>query len=167
VTESSEAATVRTIQQAIDATREGRYEVALKIFNKVYASGMEELNPAKRSKFVEGFSYYGVVLAVTQQRFRQAVDFCRKACDLQFYNGEHFANLARVYIAAGMRKKAVETLESAIKSLPTDEALIRFRHQIGVRSRPPIPFLSRDNPLNVALGKARYARKVQAKPKKR
>jgi len=28
----------------------------------------------------------------------------RRAIELEFYNGEHYANLARVYVAAGNRK---------------------------------------------------------------
>jgi tetratricopeptide (TPR) repeat protein len=157
VTETNTA--LKELQQAIDATRGGRYFEALRIFVRVYKSGKEDAPAMDRTKYVEGLSFYGVALAMAEKKYKPAIEFCRKAVDLQFYNGEHFVNLARVYLVAGMRKKAIETLDSAIQSLPEDAALRRYRREIGVRSRPAIPFLSRDNPLNVAIGRARHKKK--------
>ncbi|HKB79520.1 MAG TPA: tetratricopeptide repeat protein, partial [Thermoanaerobaculia bacterium] len=89
------------------------------------------------------------------------------ALDLEFYNGDHYANLARVYAMAGHRKKAVETAEAGLKLLPEHEELLRTRAELGVRSRPSVPFLDRGHPINVSLGQARHAKKVTEKPRKK
>jgi tetratricopeptide (TPR) repeat protein len=157
VTEVSTASSI--LQRAIEATKARRFTEALELFVKVYSAGKEDSPSLDKTKYVEGLSYYGLALATVEKKYKPAIDFCRKAADLQFYNAEHVINLARVYIAAGMRKKAVEALDAAIQAQPDDEGLRRYRTEIGVRSRPAIPFLSRDNPLNVALGKARSKKK--------
>ena len=146
------------LQKAIEATKARRFPEALELFVRVYSSGKDE-NSLDKSKYVEGLSYYGLALAMVEKKYKLAIEFCRKAADLQFYNSDHVVNLARVYMAAGMRKKAVDALEAAIQSMPDDEVVRKFRKEMGVRSRPAIPFLSRDNPLNIALGKARHRKK--------
>ena len=50
-----------------------------------------------------------------QKKYKPAIDLCKRAIELQFYNGDHYANLARVYVAAGNRKKAIETVEQGLK----------------------------------------------------
>jgi tetratricopeptide (TPR) repeat protein len=158
---SDTSTTDRDLQLAIDAARNRRWTDALIIFHRVYSAGVDAAPAIDKTRHVEGLSFYGLALAMGQKKYKQAIEFCRKAADLQFYNSEHSVNLARVYVAAGMRKKAVETLESAIASHPEDAALVRYRKEIGVRARPPIPFLSRSNPLNVALGRMLHAQRVK------
>ena len=69
-----------------------------------------------------------------QRKFKIAVDLCRRAVDLEFYNGEHYANLARVYIAAGQRRKALEAIEAGLKVAPDHEAIMKVRGLLGVRA---------------------------------
>jgi tetratricopeptide (TPR) repeat protein len=95
-----------------------------------------------------------------QKKYKPAIDLCRRAIDLEFYNGDHYANLARVYVAAGNRKKAVDTAEQGLKLVNDHEYLQQVRDALGVRSRPAVPFLDRTNPINVSLGQARHAKKV-------
>lgn len=124
------------------------YMVALNTFAEIYATGYKEGT-------AEGLSYYGVAVAMVNKKYKDAIDLCQKAIKLQFLNPHHYVNLARVYIAAGNRKKAVQSLEQGLGVLPGDRVIISFWKQVGIRARPAIPFLSRDNPLNVAIGRAR------------
>ena len=105
-----------------------------------------------------------------QRNFKVAIDLCRRAIDLEFYNGDHYANLARVYLAVGHRRKALDTVESGLKVAPEHEELVKVREKIGVRARPAVPFLDRSHPINVTLGQARHAKKVmqqEAAPRRR
>jgi tetratricopeptide (TPR) repeat protein len=154
------------LEAAIQATREEDYLRGLTIFLDVY--GNEETPSLSKPKTATGLSYFGLCLALVQKKFKPAIDLCRRAIDLEFYNGDHYANLARVYVAAGNRKKAFDTLEQGMKHHPEHEYLLNVHRSLGVRSRPAVPFLDRANPINVSLGQARHAKKIaDEEPKKR
>ena len=162
MTETPDDVLTAVIQAGIAATKERRYSQALALFLKAYGAG-EGSSPGQKSKYIEGLSYYGLCLAVEQQKFKPAIDFCRKAVEIQFYNAEHYANLTRVYVAAGTRKRAVETLEAGLRALPNDPMLHSLQRDMGKRSAPVIGFLSRNHPLNIALGKAIHRRRGKKK----
>lgn len=154
------------IEEAIETAREEDYLHALTKFLDLY--GTEDAPPIRTPKDAMGLSYFGLCLALVRKQFKPAIDLCRRAIDLEFYNGDHYANLARVYVAAGNRKKAVETADSGLKLVPEHDYLLRVRKTLGVRARPAVPFLDRANPINVSLGQARHAAKTdQETPKKK
>ena len=86
---------------------------------------------------------------------------------IELISADHQGNLARVYLAAGNRKKALEAVEAGLKMHPEDEYLLSVRKSLGVRARPPVPFLDRSNPINVSLGMARHNKKIAEKETKR
>ena len=161
----STAPILQRIGEACVLTREGEYLRALTTFLEIY--GTDDMPPLTNPKAANGLSYFGLCLALVQKKFKTAVDLCKRAIDLEFYNGDHYANLARVYVAAGNRKKAIETAEAGLKILPEHEELIKVRRELGVRARPPVPFLDRSNPINVSLGQSRHAKKIAEKEKKK
>ncbi|HEX2059258.1 MAG TPA: tetratricopeptide repeat protein [Thermoanaerobaculia bacterium] len=153
------------IEEAIEAAREEDYLRALTMFLDIY--GTDDAPPIRTPKDARGLSYFGLALAMMKKQSKTAIELCRRAIDLEFYNGEHYANLARVYAAAGNRKKAVETAEAGLKVAPDHEYLIEVRKSFGVRAAPAVPFLTRSNPLNVSLGQARHAKKIADEQKKK
>lgn len=152
-----------TIDQAIEATKDEEYLKALTLFLDVY--GTDAAPPIKNPKDASALSYFGVCLAMVHRKFKEAVELCKRAIDLEFYNGDHYANLARVYIAGNNRKKAYETLESGLKVAAENGSLRALRKEMGVRARPTVPFLDRSHPINVSLGQARHAKKAPSKKK--
>lgn len=146
------------INDAIQLTKQAEYLAALTLFLDIY--GSEEAPPLQNAKAAAGLSYFGLSLALVQKKYRMAVDLCRRALDLEFYNGDHYANLAHVYLISGQRKKAYEIVQSGLRLLPDHEGLQRARLQLGVRSRPAVPFLDRGHPINVTLGQARHQKKA-------
>jgi tetratricopeptide (TPR) repeat protein len=146
------------ITEAIAATREDDYLRALTLFLDVY--GTEDQPPITGSKMAAGLSYFALVLALVGKKYKTAIDLCKRAIDLQFYNGDHYANLTRVYVAAGNRKKALEIAEQGLKLLPEHEPLVVARNALGFRGKPAVPILDRSHPINVTLGQSRYAKKV-------
>ena len=154
-----------TIEEAIRAAREEDFLRALTMFMDIY--GTEDSPPITTPKAASGLSYFGLAIALMRKQIKPAIDLCRRAVDLEFYNGDHYANLARVYLAAGNRKKALETIEQGLKLVPGHDYLIAVRKSLGVRSRPSVPFLDRSHPINVTLGQARHAKKVAEKERKK
>ncbi|HSN69032.1 MAG TPA: tetratricopeptide repeat protein [Thermoanaerobaculia bacterium] len=148
------------MRRGIQAVRQEEYLLGLSLLTDAYSSRRDVPPP-------DGLSYYAVCVALVQKKFKPAVDLCKKAIELQFYHPEHYANLARVYMAAENRKKALATVEQGLKVMPEDESLLKLRGELGLRRKPPIPFLPRNNALNVMLGRARHAKQVDAAGKKK
>jgi tetratricopeptide (TPR) repeat protein len=155
---------LREIDMAIVATQEEDYLRAYNLFLDLY--GSEDGPPLDTPKAANGLSYFGLCVALVQKKYKEAIDLCRRAIDLEFYNGDHYANLARVYVVAGKRKKAIEMAENGLKAAPESELLLQVRSELGIRARPLVPFLDRANPINVTLGLSRHARKSMAVTKK-
>jgi tetratricopeptide (TPR) repeat protein len=153
---------LRRIDEAILMTEAGDHLKALTAFLEIY--GTDEAPPLNSAKAASGLSFFGLSLALVQRKYKAAIDLCKRALDLEFYNGDHYSNLTRVYMAAGNRKKAIETAEAGLKVVPDHEALVKVRRELGVRSRPPVPFLDRAHPINVSLGQARHAKKTAPLP---
>jgi tetratricopeptide (TPR) repeat protein len=145
------------VEYAILAVRNEDYLRALTLFAEVY--GSEDSVPIRTPKDASGLSYFGLALAVMQKKMKLAIDLCRRAIDLEFYNGDHYANLARVYIVGGNRKKALETIDEGLRHSPGHDYLKAVRESMGVRARPAVPFLDRAHPINVSIGQARHAKK--------
>ncbi len=146
------------INDGILATRAEDYLLGLTLFLDVY--GTEDQPPISGSKAAEGLSYFGLCIALISKKYKTAIDLCKRAIDLQFYNGDHYANLTKVYVAAGNRKKALEVAEAGLKLLPDHPGLRQARAELGIRARPALALLDRSNPINVTLGQSRHARKV-------
>lgn len=154
------------LEEAIRAARADEFLRALNLFLDIY--GSDDSPRIQTPKDASGLSFFGLCIAlVRKQQIKLAIDLCRRAIELEFYNPDHYANLARVYSAAGNRKKAVETAEQGLKLHPEDEYLLNVRQSLGVRASPPLPFLDRSNPINVTLGQARHAKKIAEEEKKK
>jgi tetratricopeptide (TPR) repeat protein len=153
-----------TIEQAINVARRDDYLRALNMFVEVYGEGVPSV---KNPKDAAGLSYFALTVALVKRDFRNAIEICKRAITLEFYNGDHHANLSRIYLAAGNRKKAVETADAGLKVVPEHEYLTEVRKELGVRARPAVPVLARTNPINVSLGQARHAKKLGGQAKKK
>ena len=156
----------RKIDEAVMLTKAEEYLQALTAFMEIYG-GEDPPSVLMSAKTATGLSFFGLCLALVQRKFKPAIELCKRALELQFYNGDHYANLSRVYTAAGNRKKALETVEAGLKLLPEHESLLAARQALGVRSRPAVPFLDRSHPINVTLGQARHAKKLAERAPRR
>lgn len=98
-------------------------------------------------------SYFGLTLLEDPSRRSMALDCCRRAMKEEFFNPELCLNLSRVYWKLGNRAEAVKSASRGLALDPNHGALRGHVRTMGVRGRPVLPFLHRDNPLNVTLGK--------------
>ncbi|SRR5581483_4512788 len=156
---------VKQIAEGILYTKAEDYLRALLIFDDAY--GSEDVPSLQSVKLAQGLSYFGVCLALVRKQYKSAIDLCRRAIDLEFYNPDHYANLARVYLAAGHRRKALEMVEAGLKLNEHHDGLLAVQRMLGVRARPTVPFLDRSHPINVSLGQARHAKKVEEEEKRK
>lgn len=142
------------LKRGIHAAEREDFHQALQILSGIYNEHSEDP--------VDGLSYYALCLALVERKYKPAIKMCERAVSVQFYNAAHYANSVRVFIAAGNRRLAVQVLEDGLKKLPKDSLLLQIRTRIGYRRGNVIPFLHRDNPLNVWLGKRRTRARVKA-----
>ena len=98
-------------------------------------------------------SYYGLCLAMVRRRYAEGANYCRLSLRVHPREGEHYANLARVYLEANDRRQAVQALERGLKYSPQDRELNRVMDEIGRRRPPVIRFLPRNFFLNRWLGR--------------
>src|SRR5258708_38803171 len=98
------------IDEAIAMTRSEESIRALSIFLDVYG-GEDPPSPMLSAKTATRLSVFGLCLAMVEKKIKPSIDLCKRAIELQFYNVEHFAHLARVYTLAGKRQEAIQTTQ--------------------------------------------------------
>ena len=161
-TESSDNAAIRErVRQAIEMTREERYEQALEIF-ETQLPVLTEGDIQDRRIAASAFSYYGVCVAMVKRRYADAVNYCNVSLKANFMDADHRANLAMVFLERNDREKAIETLNEGLRLQPRNRQIQKIFREIGRRRPPVIRFLPRDNPINVWLGRRRYEREKRS-----
>lgn len=107
------------------------------------------------------YSFLGYGIARYQKQVKEGLRLCQHAVKTSFYSPECHLNLARVQILAKNRKGAVHAIAQGLALDPRHAALRALHAEIGVRKRPVVGFLSRDNPVNRTLGKLRRQMKAE------
>jgi tetratricopeptide (TPR) repeat protein len=107
-------------------------------------------------------SYYGCLEAVANKNYSFGIDTCHVAIENlrkkipfgeEFFYPVFYLNLGRAYLAAGKRKEALEAFQKGVSIDPGDKELLWEIKKLGVRKKPPVPFLPRANPINKYIGK--------------
>jgi len=98
-------------------------------------------------------SFYGLVLGVCERRWEQALELCRSAAREEFFDPIHYLNLARLHLAFGFKAEGLRLLRRGLMIAPDHEEILGAVRCLGLRRRPPLGFLRRENTLNRWLGK--------------
>lgn len=146
------------VNRAIELTMEDAHEQALDLFEKNLTTLAEGTITDKRVA-AAAFSFYGVCVAVVKRRYAEAAKYCEISLRSNPMSPDHRTNLALVYLERNDRAKAVEALNAGLRLEPRNRRIHRVLNELGRRKPPVIGFLSRDNPLNVWLGKKRADRR--------
>lgn len=101
------------------------------------------------------YSFLGYGIARYQKQVKEGLRLCQHAVKVQFYHPDCHLNLARVQVLAKNRKGAVHAIAQGLALDPKNAGLRGLQNEIGVRRRPVLGFLSRNNPVNRTLGKLR------------
>ena len=113
------------------------------------ASELEPQNPYY-------LSYLGLALARAEHKWAEAERLCDTAVRMKRNQAQLNLNLAEVYVSAGRREDAVETLAMGLKYARRDPRLNRALGKLGMRRPPVLRFLGRKNFFNRQLGKLRH-----------
>lgn len=134
-------------KQGIELLRKGQPAEALEYLQQ--AAQLKQQNPYY-------LSFLGVSMARAERKWAPAVELCKTAVSLKRNDAQLHLNLAQVYVSAGRREDAVQTLDTAVTYCGTDARIRRMRGRLGRRGSPVLPFLERENFLNRGLGKLRH-----------
>lgn len=138
-------------QQGIALCRKGKWKEGMAILGRIAEAD-------RQGTELPGlfYSYLGYGIARYQRKVREGMALCEHSIKVQFYEPENYLNLAKIHLLRNNRGKAVEAIHQALKLSPKHPGVTNILRKIGYRRRPVIPFLSRNNPLNIWLGKMRY-----------
>jgi tetratricopeptide (TPR) repeat protein len=131
-----------------DFVRRGQFALANEFLSEYCARMMDQektIPPAV-------LAAYGLAVGMTTD-LKEGIEICHRAINADRKNPEIYLNLARLHAQAGSRKKAVEAIERGLALSKNHRGLLDLLKDLGQRQSPPVPFLGRDNPLNVKLGR--------------
>jgi tetratricopeptide (TPR) repeat protein len=107
-------------------------------------------------------SYYGCLQALVDKKYQRGVDNCKKAINLfqgkesfgvgALYYPVFYLNLGRAYLAGGKKKNAFDAFTKGLKYESSHPEIKRELRGLGIRKKPPVPFLDRSNPINKYVG---------------
>ena len=148
------------MRDAIERCRRGAWREGLPALARI---AEQETRPGALPALV--YSYLGYGIALRQQRLSEGLKLCQHAVKMEFYQAENYLNLARTHALAGHRRAAVRAVADGLKVEPDHGQLLELQHELGLRKRPVLSFLSRSNPINSLLGRIRHLVKPQRAPR--
>ena len=101
-------------------------------------------------------SFLGLAIARAQRKWAQASDLCETAVQLNPKEIQFHLNLGEVYALSGMREKALQKLERALRLFGDDARLVEARGKVVKRRASVLSFFGRSHFLNRGLGKLRH-----------
>jgi hypothetical protein len=104
---------------------------------------------------------YGLAVAHAEN-VREGLKICLEALSSDRRNPEVYLCLARVYILAGSKRNAIDVIAKGLRHCGKHQGLSELRSELGIRRPPPIPFLPRENTINMRLGRALRKRKQKS-----
>lgn len=129
-------------EEGIKAAEDGNTRLALGL--------LSQLKPAEMSPLLT--SYMAYCLACEKRDFKKALALSLNALQEDRLHPLIYLNLGRVYLVAGLPKKAMQTFRRGIRC-QRHPLLLRKFESLSNRRRMLFPFLGRSNPLNVVSGK--------------
>lgn len=148
------------MRDAIERCRRGAWREGLPALARI---AEQEARPGTLPALV--YSYLGYGIALRQQRLSEGLKLCQHAVKMEFYQAENYLNLARTQLLAGHRRPAVRAVADGLKIEPDNGQLLELQHELGLRKRPVLSFLSRSNPINSLLGRIRHLLRPQRAPR--
>ena len=128
---------------AMEAMEEGDTAYALSCFERLLA---EDRRP-------QNISCLAYCVARERGEIKRGISLCKNAIREEPKNARHFLWLGRIHLLAGQKKDAVRIFRMGLRHQRCAD-IQKELNQLGVRQNPPVPFLRRENPVNMILGKA-------------
>ncbi len=140
--------------------------------SKTYKLGQEELRLQNYSQALDHFtvllneadnndphfdryqSYTGLCQVLLGEK--EGISLCRKSAAATTPKIENMCNLALAELQLNKRNNAINAIQKGIKLDPKNSQLKKLKSRLDTRRKPFIPFISRDNFVNVMVGKITY-----------
>ncbi len=145
------------VAEAVQLTRQSKTSEALTIFES-FLTPLSGGTISDRRVAAGAFSYYGYCVAKVRRKYADGVKYCNISLRANPLEPDHRANLAMVYLERDDRGKAVETLNAGLRLDRRNKRLHLILESIGRRQPPVLRFFSRNNPVNIWLGRRRSAK---------
>ena len=106
-------------------------------------------------------SYYGCLIAVVENKVREGIAICEDAIKYlntsmpfgtEFFYPVFYLNLGRTYLKGRKKTDAIKAFHEGLRHDPENKDLKWEMQKLGVRRKPPVPFLNRSNPINKYIG---------------
>jgi predicted Zn-dependent protease len=143
----AETTAITSFKEGVELLKGGYPQKALPLLRRSVEA--ESANPYY-------LSFLGLAIARAEKKYSEATKLCETALQLKKKELQLHLNLAEVYISSGQRENAISTLDHARESFGPNARLMKARSRIEKRRAPILPFLARQNPLNIKLGKLRH-----------
>jgi len=134
---------------------DGRFAEASACFRE--AIDLERSANASGRCSARSLSYHGLSLALCDRATPEAIQACEMAVRADRADPDLRLNLGRVLALAGRRTRALAEFETGLGLNPDHKVLRAEIAKLDRRSRPVVPFLSRDHVINHWLGRLRAA----------
>lgn len=157
-----EAQHASAFEQFLATRKQQHIESAKKLLRR--GGGLSALNALREAlkKYPQDpllQSFYGFLVTSVEKRPEEGIKTCRAAiASLKGSAGagqllaECYLNLGKAYVRCENRVEAITALSEGLKADPGHRDLLWELKKLGTRRRPPLPFLSRNNPINKYLG---------------
>ncbi|MFA5847821.1 MAG: hypothetical protein WC855_13075 [Thermodesulfovibrionales bacterium] len=132
--------------------RSGNNRQALRILKEGFGEFPEDL-------FI--MSYYGCLTAIVEKKIDKGIKLCQGALEKlgpsteKSVHATFYLNLGRAYLAGGQKEQAIEAFDNGLTFDKKNHDLLWELKKLGTRKNPPLPFLSRGNPINKYIGMIR------------
>jgi tetratricopeptide (TPR) repeat protein len=138
-----------SFEKGLAALDQGKADHALAYFEAAVELDRKFGNHAPQARYL---SQYGVCLGLLGRRREEGVRFCREAVEREGYNADLQWNLGRALLAAERRGEAHAAFLKGLRLQRDHRGIILDLKKMGIRRKPPLPFLDRSNPVNIWLG---------------
>jgi hypothetical protein len=138
-------------RRGLDALAVGKAAEASDLFHRAITTQRSRCTVKGQQRYI---SYYAFSKSKAFGPTAETIRLCQEAAegdidpDLQL-------NLVRVYLLAGLKTRALATLESSLRLYPGNRRLLDLRARIDRRAKPAIGRLGRDHPINRFLARMR------------
>ncbi len=130
------------LEKGISLARRGQFAEALRIFDEEICFTRDP----------SAMSYYAVCLARTEGNYDKAISLCLTAAEREFYNPEIYLNLGRILLLNSQKSSAIKAFRKGLKFDDSNNEILSEIRSLGLRRKPFIPFLPRENALNKFFG---------------
>ena len=140
--------------------------------NTEFKLGQEELRLQNYTQALDHFSFLVALSKPSDQHFpkyqsylglcqvllgeNEGISLCRESAKSIPDSVSIKCNLALAELQLNKRNNAISALESGIKLDPKNKHLKKLHSRLDTRRKPFLPFVSRDNFINIVVGKISY-----------